>query len=190
MQAARRVTRWVRHLATLVPTGHADLPALFAHLPPRIGLVFALYHGDPAFLPFVREAMKQPETARHAGWVWQTLTGIELETHRLVLPDPDDADDDGPITEARLDADNGLPLPDAEAIDRYPFIARAGTRLLLGKEISPAHALDLLELQPQALRAVAAHALRAQWPQSAINVRAPAGRQRAQMQRLREGVPT
>ena len=51
-----------------------------------------------------------------------------------------------------------------------------------------AHGLPLAYIAR--LRAVAAHALRAQWPQSAINVRAPAGRQRAQMQRLREGVPT
>lgn len=37
MQATRRLNRWTRYLAWLAPLGHADLPALFDHLPRRVG---------------------------------------------------------------------------------------------------------------------------------------------------------
>ena len=184
MQAERRLQRWTRYLAWLVPLGHADLPALFDYLPPRVRLNFALYHGDGAHLDRVSKELLDPETARYAGWVWQTLTGVDLQSAGLVLAEPPPAGVGGPLTDARRDADDGLPLPDAAAIARYSVRLTGGKRSLLGRELVPTDAVALLRDAPQALRAIAAHALHMMLRASAANVRASADVQRAQLAAL------
>jgi uncharacterized protein (TIGR02270 family) len=188
MQATRRLNRWARYLAWLAPIGHADLPALFDYLPPRAGLTFALYHGDTTHLDRILAAMADPETARYAGWVWQTLTGVDLETARLTLPEPEAASERGPITDARLDADNGLPLPNATAIRNYKATTLSGTRTLLGKELTAAFAAEVLGDRPQAIRAIAAQYLRMTLPHLAPNIRASAQVQQTQMAALRTAI--
>jgi hypothetical protein len=188
MQATRRLNRWTRYLAWLAPIGHADLPALFDYLPPRAGLTFALYHGDTTHLDRVLAAMAEPDTARYAGWVWQALTGVDLEAAGLTLPEPETAPHRGPITDARLDADNGLPLPDAVAIRSYPVTTTPGTRTLLGRKLTAADAIAVLQEAPQAIRAVAAQYLCMTLPALAPNIRASAQAQRAQLAALREAI--
>ncbi|MET2526214.1 HEAT repeat domain-containing protein [Ralstonia pseudosolanacearum] len=184
MQATRRLNRWTRYLAWLAPLGHADLPALFDHLPPRVGLTFALYHGDSAHLGRVLAALADPETARYAGWIWQSLTGVDLEAAGLTLPEPEMEPTRGPITDAQLDADNGLPLPNASAIARYAVVLTPGTRSLLGCELTVAEAIRLLQVAPQAIRSVAALSLRTTLPRLAPNVRASTRVQQAQLSAL------
>ncbi len=184
-QAARRLARWVRHMAQLSPVGHRNVSDLLAMLPPRIGLAFALYHGDPAHLPFVLGHMRDPETARYAGWVWQTLTGIDLAGNGLTLPEPADTRQaPAAITDARRDADNGLPLPDAQAVGAFPVSLAPGGRVLLGQPLTRAHAIGLLADAPQAVRRIAAMALGDQEPGIAVNVRGPAALQYQALQRL------
>lgn len=185
MQAMRRLNRWTRYLAWLAPLGHPDLPALFEHLPPRVGLTFALYHGDGAHLSRVLAALADPETTRYAGWVWQTLTGVDLEAAGLTLPEPDKIPTRGPITDAQLDADNGLPLPDAAAIVRHAVGMVPGKRCLLGRELTVGEAIRLLPEAPQAIRSVAALSLRTTLPRLAPNIRASMRIQQAQLSALR-----
>lgn len=190
MQAARRLDRWVRHLAWLAPMGHADLSELYAFLPARIGLSFALYHGDPTHLAHVLERMADPEQARYAGWVWQTLTGIDLPANALTLPEPELSPDElNVVSDARLDADRGLPLPNVEAIrnvqGRLSFTLKDGQRLLLGQAMALDLLMDLVEHAPQALRAIAAHALSYLESSHPIQVRGPAWQQRQQLEALR-----
>ncbi len=185
MQATRRLNRWTRYLAWLAPLGHADLPALFDHLPPRVGLTFALYHGDGGHLGRVLAALTDPETARYAGWVWQSLTGVDLEAEGLTLPEPEMAPTRGPITDAQLDADNGLPLPNVAAIASRPVALTPGTRCLLGRELTVAEAIRLLQVAPQAIRSVAALSLRTTLPRLAPNIRGSIRDQQAQLNALR-----
>ncbi|NIA00937.1 HEAT repeat domain-containing protein, partial [Massilia sp. CCM 8734] len=161
-QASRRLQRWVRELAWLTPIGAPEARDLLAQLPPRMALTFALWHGDLAHLPFVIDQLADEDVGRYAGWVWQTLTGIDLTASGLALPEPDPAslDPDQLITEARLDADSGHPQADQAAVKAAtaasPHLVGRGKRVLLGREIDAKTALDLLENAPQAIRAMAA----------------------------------
>lgn len=189
-QADRRLSRWLRHLACLVPMRHPDVQGLYAFLPPRAGLCFALHHGDPAHLHYVAGRIAHPEDARYAGWVWQTLTGIDLEAHGLVAQEPELLQTDlrGPVTAARLDADSGLPLPDLLAVQNAQralrFDADANQRLLCGRPVTDAWLVELLQHATQPVRAVAAHALRYRVPSTGLSVRGSAELQRRQIDRL------
>jgi hypothetical protein len=178
MQSQRRLGRWLGHLAHLAPLGHPDVATLLAFLPLRQSLSFVLHHGDAAHLPFVVQALADPEQARWAGWVWQSLTGIDLIQAGLTLPNPP-IDLDAPLTRIQQDADQGLPLPNAEAVRAHPANASlsSGKVLLLGQPRSSAHLAQWLRLEadaPQALRAVAALAWNAQGLSPRIQLRADA----------------
>lgn len=187
-QAARRLLRWVRYLAAITPLGHADIPQLLRWLPSRISLTFVLHHGDCAYLLYVIECMRDSNEMRFAGWVWQTLTGLDLTANGWVLPEPDVDDESDAITEARLDADQGLPLPDVAAIQAAQAALGnklpVGVRCLLGQELTPLHAVTLLESAPQALRGIAAQALMQAFPGKQISVRGPASTQLHQLAEL------
>ncbi|MCU7850390.1 MAG: HEAT repeat domain-containing protein [Candidatus Thiodiazotropha sp. (ex Lucinoma kastoroae)] len=185
MQAMRRLNRWLRYLAWLTPFGYDSLPALFDYLPTRAGLTFALYHGDTSYLPRVIAAMALPATERYAGWVWQTLTGIDLENNGLTLPEPPLASEQAPITEVRLDADGGLPIPNIVAIQACPVSTPTGVRTLLGRKLTTAIVLDWLATAPQPIRAVAAHYLRQTRQKVSLNIRADTAMQKLQLEALR-----
>jgi uncharacterized protein (TIGR02270 family) len=191
-QATRRLLRWVRHLAAITPVGHEDIPQLLHWLPARIGLTFILHHGDMTYLPHVLDCMNNPNETRYAGWVWQTLTGLDLAGNGWVLPEPDPDDTIEAITEARLDADQGLPIPDVAAIQAAQTVHQHTlphrVRSLLGQELTPSHAVTLLETAPQALRGIAAQALMQAFPGRRISVRGPASAQLRQLADLRSQV--
>ncbi|GGC13583.1 hypothetical protein [Pseudoduganella buxea] len=179
MQAQRRLLRWLHWLAVLLPTGHEAIPALLGSLPARAGLSFIASHGDPAWLPVVTEAMADADTARHAGWVWHTLTGIDIEAAGLALQETPDEGAPVAVTEARLDADQGLPLPDPVAVlGATPVTLAHGTRYLLGQPISTAHALAVCEHGAQAQRAIALRHLSLALPRLALTPRGPVPAQR------------
>lgn len=189
MQARRRLDRWLRHLAWLAPLGHPGVPQLLTQLPPRLALNFILHHGDAALLPIVLHAMRDDEHSRWAGWVWQCLTGVNLQDSGLIRPDPA-LDLDAPLSQAQQDADHGLPLPDANAVAAHPgsqIRLAPGERLLQGQPLHAHHLRDLLDPaanQPQALRCLAAHALAQLHPGYVLNLRASPDAQAAVLARM------
>lgn len=191
-QATRRLQRWGRELAWITPIGAPEARDLLAQLPPRIALTFALWHGDLAHLPFVIDQLADEDVGRYAGWVWQTLTGIDLTANGLALPEPDLAslDPNRLITEARLDADSGHPQADQAAVRAAtaasPYLIGRGKRVLLGREIDAKTALDLLENAPQAIRAMAAQILNHAQSTVRVNVRASTTEQRIAMNTLHD----
>jgi hypothetical protein len=187
-QASRRLQRWTRELAWLTPIGAAQAQDLLAQLPPRTALTFALWHGDLAHLPFVIDQLANEDTGRYAGWVWQTLTGIDLAANGLALPEPDPAslDPDQLITETRRDADSGHPRTDPAALKAASaHLAARGKRVLLGREIDAGTALDLLDNAPQAIRVMAAQMLNRAQSAVRVSVRASTSEQRVAMDALR-----
>ncbi|MFB9241334.1 hypothetical protein IV454_07965 [Massilia antarctica] len=183
-QALRRLRRWVRNLATMIPLGHDKIPALLDFMPPRISLHFVAYHGDSAHLAYAIAKMSHPDTSRYAGWVWQTITGVDLESAGLTLPEPALSGDSAGISEARSDADHGLPLPDMEAIARYSTAhLPARQRCLSGQGLTPLFAVAVLETAPQAHRSVASHFLRQCYPQIKL---APRGRIEDQLATIKQ----
>ena len=181
--AERRLNRWVRHLAWLAPFGHADLPALFDHLPPRQALSFALYHGDAAHLARVVAAMSDTNVSRYAGWVWQAMTGVDLRANGLALSEPE-IDPMAPPSDNQRDADMGLLLPDAQAVLNANVRLPLGQRILLGQALTPVLALQLLNQHVQALRVIAAHALGQLAPAWAPQVQASGREQQRQVHML------
>jgi hypothetical protein len=187
--ARRRLDRWLRELAALVPVGHPDTGGLMALLPVRQALNFSLHHGDPVLLDFVVAAMRDPADARWAGWVWQCLTSIDLAREGLTAAEPP-LDLDAPMTATQQDADAGLPLPDPARVSAHPASRHAwtpGQRLLLAGNAHPQLLRDLLDPardHAQALRFIAADALSRMHPEYALNLRATPAAQARQLRRI------
>ena len=185
-QTLRRLNRWVQHLAWLVSPGNSELAALLAFMPPRVALRFVAYHGNPAHLPFVVAQMGDANTARYAGWVWQTITGIDIEAAGMTLLELESGDSPAAVTQSQLDADSGLALPDAKRIERYATHGlQSGKRYLVGQQLSAAHVLDVLEQAPQALRSIAVMHLQLSRPEINLALRGPVRVQQQQLSAMR-----
>ncbi|MFC4161716.1 HEAT repeat domain-containing protein [Chitinimonas lacunae] len=184
-QAERRLARWLRHLGGQLPPGHVALPRLLEQLPPRLGLLLALHHADPAHLPWVAAQMTAPETSRLAGWVWSALSGVQLEPAGLTLPPrlPDE-ETEQPVSLAVEDQDAGLPEPDPAAVQAWMAMHQASLPTwapgLLGRALTPDILQQMLTGAPQALRWIAARRLGRPF----FNNRAPALRQFALLHKL------
>lgn len=190
-QAARRLNRWVRHLAVALPLDSPVTKETMRMLSRRDALSFILWHGDTQNLPFVIEMMGYPDVNRYAGWVWQSMLGIDLLKHALTVPESsDDIDTVHQSAASRQDAANGLPAPSIPAIHAYIAADHAvpaeHQRVLLGRELSAKHALDVLQNSQQALRSIAASWLNHTQDKVFINVRAPAAQQRATIEALQQ----
>jgi len=85
-RAEHRLARWIRHVALVAMPGFEGIGKLIEQLPPRLGLSFVLHHGDAHYLPWVVKQMNNPDAARLAGWVWSSMTGIDLQSNHLSLP--------------------------------------------------------------------------------------------------------
>lgn len=191
MQASRRLDRWTRELAWLVPFRKADTASILAALPPRAALTFVLAHGDAAHLPFVAGMANDLSVSRYAGWVWQSLTGIDLAAAGLARPEqlPASLGRETLITEARLDADNGLPEPDGAALQRHSLPQDHEAPVLLGRVLDVAHAVNVMQTGPQALRFLAARRLEAARLGVRITVRGPVPAQSLALERLQTIAP-
>jgi hypothetical protein len=177
--------RLLRHLAISLPLAGTETGAFLGQLPPRLRLQFILYHGDTAWLPLVREQMRNPECARYAGWVWSALTGVDLQANGLTLPARvEEAGREAPTD----DLDPGLPLPDAQAVARAAPLPPGGQRTLLGQALDKLDVGALLQRAPQALRWIAArHLERRSAGRIAFDTLAHAREQAGAMQRLAGG---
>lgn len=187
---ARRLMRWVRKLALYTPAESHLVQSTLAILSARAALTFILCHGNLAHTPFVVEQMANPEVRRHAGWVWQTLTGIDLAATGLTVQEAatNPASANPQFAEDRLDGDNGLALPCVTSIQAVmrakPELARQTERILLGRELDVSMASQLLKTAPQAVRQLAADAIRRTWPSIRINIQASASEQLQVMEEL------
>ncbi len=188
-QALRRLNRWIRHLASIAPVGGFDADVFFAQAPTRVALTFVAYHAAPQYLPYVVKQISDPQHARYAGWVWHAITGVDLRAAGLAINEPRPAAEriSGPVTFDRLDADEGLPLPDIAAVQRWSG-QLPDERCLLGQALTFERALHVLEHCVQSLRGIAAHTLLYGMPQHAVTIRAPMSIQQAVLTRLRAEV--
>lgn len=183
-QALRRLNRWVQHLAGMVPIGHPQLDALLQFMPPRLALRFIAYHGDPAHLPHVQARLSDNDTARYAGWVWQTITGVDLASAELTMAEPEQTPSDT-TGDARTDVDHGLKLPDAEKVRHFVRIPlQEGQRHLRGQPLDPELAMHLLEVAPHAVRSIAAQYLQLHHPVARVVMRGGARQQIAALDQL------
>jgi len=174
----RRLLRWLRHLALIVPLDIADMARFLGITPPRLGLHFVLHHADPAHLPWVVQQMKDGRCARLAGWVWQAITGIDLELAELSLPKPAQPTEwEAPERETD-ELDVGLPLPCAQRVAAYP-VKLPSAPVLLGQSLDKAGLLGALTHAPQPLRWNAAHRLATLEGNPIFNIRARADMQHA-----------
>jgi len=120
--AERQLIRWLRHFAIISRPTTLDLNQLIHLLSPRTALQFVLLHGDVNVLPWVVNQMNKPETQRLAGWVWQTMTGLDLQDNEMELEadvDQEELSDDDLVNLANVDVDAGLPIPDLEKIQYW-----------------------------------------------------------------------
>lgn len=180
-RAERRLARWVRKLAVLMPIGEPGVAQLLAQLPPRLALLLLLHHGDAAYLHWIVGRMNGSDTARLAGWVWQSLTGIGLEANELAFA-PRALQDDEPVRPTD-DLDAGLPEADASRVAAVGLDVPTSVPCLLGAPLDAQRARHLLHHGPQALRWHGAEYL-AREHGLHVDTRAPALRQLAQLRAL------
>ncbi|MGJ7505334.1 MULTISPECIES: hypothetical protein [unclassified Variovorax] len=87
--------------------------------------------------------LAESESTRHAGWVWQALTGVPLPARDA------EATASKGIADAGLDDDDGLPWPDVEAVRASATAWPTGRRLLLGRVLDADFAGQLIEAELQ-----------------------------------------
>ncbi|HEY0856429.1 MAG TPA: TIGR02270 family protein [Albitalea sp.] len=143
--------------------------------------------GDPHFVPWLIHRMHDPRLARIAGDAFTSITGQPLAAGGLdgASPrrQPAGTNDDPDDTLVELDADDGLPWPDAPKVaawwqangSRLP----AGVRLFFGRPATAQQCHVVLRCGSQRQRRAAAQLLALLQPASGVfNTSAPAWRQR------------
>lgn len=143
--------RWIDVLAKL-PGGE------------RLSIQAAAALGDPASVPKLLEAMKQPPLARVAGEAFTFITGAHL-TDLDLDGDAPEGFEPGPNEDAldenvSMDPDDGLYFPDPAKVARWWSANQGrfpkGVRHLAGKPITPEWAATVVQTERQRLRAAAA----------------------------------
>jgi uncharacterized protein (TIGR02270 family) len=142
--------------------------------------------GDPAFVPWLLQQMREPPQARRAAEAFTLITGATLAEEGLEAEHPPEfasgPNDDPEDPDVAMDPDEDLPWPDpgrvadwwAQHGGRFP----PGRRLFLGQAPAPSHLTQVLLTGLQGQRAAAALELAIQQPdQPLLEVRAPARRQ-------------
>jgi uncharacterized protein (TIGR02270 family) len=142
--------------------------------------------GDPKLVHWLIRQMAAPQMARVAGEAFTLITGADLSALRLELdeaikpaagPSDEPGDDD-----VAMDADDDLPWPDAEKVERW-WMANAhafskGSRHLLGVRASSSHCVEILRSGFQRQRLLAAQQRSLSEPGTPVfNTRAPSWRQ-------------
>ena len=133
----------------------------------RVGIVAAGHVGDPVAIPWLLERMAVPEHARVAGEAFAFIAGVDLAQAGLDAKQPEgfqSGPTDDPADEnVAMDADDDLPWPDVEKVAGWWSRNRAsfhpGTRYLLGRPITRAWMIEVLQIGGQRQRAAAAESL-------------------------------
>ncbi|WP_444994500.1 TIGR02270 family protein [Aliikangiella sp. IMCC44359] len=131
--------------------------------------------GDPQSIPWLIQKMQQLPLARIAGEAFTSITGIELDSHHLALPQPpvgwaaieeqieDSEDDNNELELSYLEEDSFLVWPDpdkvAEFWKRTQHLYQDKQPYLLGKIIAPEHLKLIQNRGMQRYRRAAALAL-------------------------------
>ena len=188
-QLDRRLLRWVRHAAWMLEPGAQTDREWLAKLPVTHALAYAAQRGDPRLEDIVIAVMSDPSSARYAGWVWQTLRGVDIEQAGLTIDETQVASDDAtqPLPD-EVSEGSGMALPDAAAVAAYaathPLPDDGRTRMIFGQAWSGALTLAMLEQGVQYYRAMAAMAMRHGAARQRISVRASVAIQRQAMQAM------
>lgn len=169
------------------PEAHAALRALSRDTGDMRLLVWAVgAAGDPHYVPWLIDQMRDPKFARVAGESFSTITGLDLvkldlerrPSEPLDTGPSDDPDDE----DVSMDEDDGLPWPDPDKVAAWwqanSHRFTPGTRYFMGQPPSPAHCLSVLKNGFQRQRIAAAEYLTLMNPGTPLfNCAAPAWRQ-------------
>jgi uncharacterized protein (TIGR02270 family) len=142
--------------------------------------------GDPAYASWLIGHMANEKTARLAGAAFSLITGADPARLDLERRRPENfesgPDDDPEHPNVEMDADDGLPWPDPQRIEKW-WAANSGrfqkgTRHFMGARVSRDHCIDVLKNGYQRQRILAAHYLCLLEPGTPLfNTSAPAWRQ-------------
>ncbi|MGB3610467.1 MAG: TIGR02270 family protein [Cellvibrio sp.] len=111
----------------------------------RTAIKAAATFGDPQVINWLLSQMRIPALSRLAGEAFTTITGIDLEEHKLVLEDIPELEevlpDDGAQNESlELDDDKNLPFPDVDKVSavwqKYQQRFAHGQRYFMGKMLT------------------------------------------------------
>lgn len=171
--------------------------ALLGTLSKRSVPVRTLIHGigalgDPHYVPWLIEQMREADHARVAGEAFSALTGLDLAYGDAPEGFEAGPSDDPADTDVAMDEDEGLPWPDPAKIETW-WAANAarftpGTRCFLGEAPTPALFGTVLAAGYQRQRAAAAEHLVLSAPgRPLFDIRAPAWRQQRLLARLSPG---
>jgi uncharacterized protein (TIGR02270 family) len=141
--------------------------------------------GNAAYVPWLVHNMPTPGLARVAGEAFSCITGADLDKLGLSRSRPeaeDEAGEDASDSNVQVDADEGLPWPDPERVQRWWDANEArfqpGVRYFLGAPVTRERCVDVLKTGYQRQRILAAHYLCLLEPGTALfNTSAPAWRQ-------------
>lgn len=142
--------------------------------------------GDPVYVPWLIRQMASVKLARAAGAAFALITGIDLSESGLEGVQPEEFEpgpsDDPEDANVEMDADEGLPWPDAPKIEKWwdanssRFVK--GTRYFMGQPVTKEHCIHVLKTGYQRQRILAAHYLCLLEPGTPLfNTSAPAWRQ-------------
>jgi uncharacterized protein (TIGR02270 family) len=142
--------------------------------------------GDPAYVSWLINHMRQDKTARLAGEAFTLITGADFNRLQLERDRPETFEsgpnDDPHDPNVDMDPDDGLPWPDAPRVDEW-WAANGdrfqqGIRYFMGAPVTREHCTDVLKNACQRQRIVAAHYLCLLEPGTPLfNTSAPAWRQ-------------
>ena len=143
--------------------------------------------GDPAYVPWLVNQMRELPTARLAGEAFSTIAGVHLGQAAIDRPAPESFEsgpnDDPADPNVDMDLDDALPWPDVARIEKW-WAANgsrfaSGTRYFMGAPVTREHCVRVLKDGCQRQRILAAHYLSLLAPGTPLfNTSAPAWRQR------------
>lgn len=142
--------------------------------------------GDPYFVDWLIDRMRDPRLARVAAEAFTTITGAGLLDERLAAEEPEGFEpipnDDPADDNVNMDPDDRLPWPSVPEIERWWLTHRgefsSGVRYLVGRPIATAWVEHVLRTGRQRQRAAAALERAIRVPgEPLFNVAAPGFRQ-------------
>jgi uncharacterized protein (TIGR02270 family) len=153
--------------------------------------------GDPHYVPWLIQQMRDIKLARLVGESFSTITGVSLADNGLetVEPEeiglgPNDEPNDAPNNDVvEMDKDDNLAWPNVEKIENWWRLNQQqytkGTRYFMGKPPSTEHCMHVLKTGYQRQRKAAAlHLSLLQLGTPLFNTTAPAWRQQRVLNRL------
>jgi uncharacterized protein (TIGR02270 family) len=173
--------------AMSVTAAHRWLKSLVAD-PPKLRWLIqgSGIAGDPTYIPWLTEHMRNEKVARLAAEAFSLITGADLGESRLegkppasFEPGPNDDPNDNNVD---MDPDDGLPWPDPVKIQKWwdanKHRFQPGVRYFVGGQVTREHCIDVLKNGYQRHRILAAHYLCLLEPGTPLfNTSAPAWRQ-------------